>query len=285
MRTKITVMVALAATAICASARADWTNGYAKDYAGMTAQDLLPGGDGQRILADGSKLNLLNSSKMETAEVRPGQGIYVSDNDVSGAAWGFSGPSIFWRLDEMGSAALTKGDYGRARVAIIFSMPHQPTVVNESASIGGFLGTTIGSMVGGRNSFNPALSSTVRFSCDTNYFLSSGAREGIFAYGGLGTPMQARIGDTGTSPVEGQKDMAVWYRQGGAIRVALGRSASGDFPADIDGAVSNVGSLLYGTPSVSPYVSFDVAAAWVAIPSGVSSEQDLLIRRIRVDYQ
>lgn len=265
------------------AAAVTWSNGYEVDFTSLTTQNLLTGGDGQKTLSDGHTLYIYNSAKSSTFAVTNGTGLEIHVNTTGGSQWSMTAPMVYLRVEEQGTGALAKHLWKQVRVVYIMGTMYLPTNGSYGVSIGGWIGQTTGSSTNSISTFaTPGTNNTIRAQVELGYPVSS-AREGMFAFGGLASNSAWRLSDTGNAISGSAQDLIVWMTDGGRISTFLGRSNSGAFPADIDGAVQHVGSV---PASVSTLTAMDSIAAYVTLSSGSSvPNNDVIIKKLRLEYQ
>lgn len=263
-----------------------WTIDYEVDLKGLTNQDLRSGGDGQKTLSDGHYVRVINTANTDTLSVVNGSGIYINNSTADTSTFA-AAPAIYWRFEELGIDALRRRNWIIARIAIIGAPTHTPATTAEYVHVGGFIGQTTGPSVSGVMTFVYDRSLMFRFGSEI-YYISSpspAVKEGNFSVvQASSTGFASRGGDTAWTVSGAPKDLWVMTISGSRITVGLGVSDSGDFPADIDNAVENVGTgYLYTGTTYN--TAWDTVAAWVAVLSGTTGAQDFTVQQIQFAHK
>lgn len=263
------------------SGSTSWTTFFNEDLTTLTNQNLLPG-DGQKTLSDGSHIYVANSSQTGgVVYLYNGSGIRVYATEGTNNT---SGIAAYWRIEDMGSSTISKGDWTRIRCSVIASMV-TPTNTGYGSRIGAFFGRTTGSPSSG-GLFSLSAWTQIAWVAITSNMLSGVAKEGIHA-AGWGTPAEAvRSSDTGITVSGSQKDMFTFLisKNTFTAETLLGSSNSGNFPTDpVDS------SWVIGTPSFSGggSVTYDTTGIYATLyaHTGGATNQEIYLKKIWCAYK
>jgi hypothetical protein len=250
-----------------------FTTAYSVDFTGLSAQNLLTGGDGNKTI-DGKTWALINSANLTTAYLNDGthSGLYLRCNTNNSSNYGttLTGGALYATFGAFSSALNGNqlGTYTEVWLWYMFSTPHVPNAGTEAINLG----------------------TLSLFSSYTTAGMTSFHAQNIYSgalYYGQGQTMYNGISASAFGQTSTAQDVFAFKITTNAVEAFAGASVGGAFPAktalNTAGRISMLppSTLTGGLPVANPGMR-----AWLSVVSGnTAGNADLLVKKMFLEYR